>query len=528
MVGKVGYDSGSLEVSRTIMPPKYRGRRTFSNTEWGNVMPDQDLEIRQIDPTLYNRDLAPVRHDDRRWGWFEIFNVWSNDIQSLFGYTLAASMFLTYGLNGWAVMAAILLAGFVIMVLVNLSGQPSVRFGIPYPVMARVSTGVRGANLPAMMRAIVAIFWYGVQTYFASTALALLISAVFGTGGGATFLGLTGVGWLSFVLVWLFQIYLFWHGMEWIRHFLNWAGPSVYVVMIGLLIILWMQAGGEMFTAVGSIFSGTGTYAGGPVAAFMAITGTMIAYFAAVVINFGDFSRFVRTERDMRIGNFLGLPLNIAFFSLIALFVTGGTLVVFGEQLTNPTDIIERVDNLALTVIAAVTFFAATVGINVVANFVPPAYDLANLIPSKIDFRLGGLITAIVAFFVGALWVAVISQIGIAGFVNTLGAILAPVYGVMITDYYLVKNQQVDIQQLFSSDPNGAYYYNNGWNVKALIAFGLGGLFSISSVWVPALDFLAGYAWVIGALLGAVFYYLLMGGRAAVSEPVGRPRSAGE
>lgn len=484
-------------------------------------MANVDLEIQQIDPTLYNHDLAPVKHEDRRWGWFEIFNVWSNDIQSLFGYTLAASLFLNYGLNGWAVLAAIILAGLVIMVLVNLSGQPSVRFGIPYPVMARVSTGVRGANLPAMMRAIVAIFWYGVQTYFASTALALLINAVFGIGGGATFLGMTGVMWLSFIIVWAFQLYLFSQGMEWIRHFLNWAGPSVYAVMIALAIILWVQAGGEMLGAVGTVFSGTGTYEGGPVAAFLTVTGTMIAYFAAVVINYGDFSRFVRSEREMRIGNFLGLPLNVAFFSLIALFVTGGTLVVFGEQLTNPTDIIERVDNLALTVIAAIMFFAATVGINVVANFVPPAYDLANLIPSRIDFRIGGIITAVVAFFVGALWVSVISQIGIAGFVNTLGAILAPVYGVMVTDYYLVKRQQLDIQQVFSSNPEGAYYYVKGWNVKALIAFGLGGIFSVSSVWIPTLTFLEGYAWVIGAILGAVFYYFLMGGRAVVSATPG-------
>ena len=127
-------------------------------------MDTRDLGIKKIDPTLYNEDLAPIPHSKRTWGWFEIFNVWSNDIQSLFGYTLAASLFITYGLNGWAVMAAIVLAGFIIMVLVNLSGQPSVRYGIPYPVMARVSMGVRGANFPAMVRAIVAIFWYGVQT----------------------------------------------------------------------------------------------------------------------------------------------------------------------------------------------------------------------------------------------------------------------------------------------------------------------------------------------------------------------------
>jgi len=473
-------------------------------------MDTRDLQIKKIDPTLHNEDLAPIPHNKRTWGWFEIFNVWSNDIQSLFGYTLAASLFITYGLNGWAVMAAIVLAGFIIMVLVNLSGQPSVRYGIPYPVMARVSMGVRGANFPAMVRAIVAIFWYGVQTYFASTALAILINALLGTGGGAQFLGMTAVGWFSFVVVWFFQLFLFWRGIETIRHFLNWAGPFVYVVMLILMGIIWYMAGGSLLSEVGNIFSGTGTYAGGPVAAFLGITGTMIAYFAAVVINFGDFSRFVRSEREMKIGNLIGLPLNVAFFSFIALFVTAGTVVLFGERLTNPADIVERVDNLALTVIAATTFFAATVGINVVANFVPPAYDLANLIPSKINFRMGGLITSVAAFFVGALWVSVISNIGIAGFVNTLGAILAPVYGIMICDYYLVKKQKLDIQQLFSSEPGSKYYYLNGWNQRALIAFGAAAVFSISTEWVPAMTFLSGYGWVIGAFLGAVFYYGLM------------------
>ena len=474
-------------------------------------MTTENLEIQHIDTTLYNSDLAPVPYEKRTWGWFEIFNVWSNDIQSLFGYTLAASLFITYGLNGWAVMAAIILAGFIIMVLVNLSGRPSVKYGIPYPVMARVSMGVRGANFPAMIRAIVAIFWYGVQTYFASTALALLLKAVFGLHGGAEFLGLTGVDWFSYVVVWLFQIWMFWNGIEWIRRFLNFAGPFVYVVMLILMGIIWYKAGGGLLSEVGAIFSGTGDYEGGPIAAFLGITGTMIAYFAAVVINYGDFSRFVKTQKDMKVGNLIGLPLNVAFFSFIALFVTAGTVVLFGERLTNPADIVEKVDNVLLSVVAAVTFFAATVGINLVANFVPPAYDLANLFPKKINFRIGGMITAIAAFFVGALWVSWISQIGIAGFVNTLGAILAPVYGIMITDYYLVKHQKLDIQQLFSASPDGKYHYLNGWNRKALIAFGLGGVFSISSVWVESLSFLSGYAWVIGAILGAIFYYFLMG-----------------
>ncbi|SDJ71566.1 NCS1 family nucleobase:cation symporter-1 [Billgrantia gudaonensis] len=481
-----------------------------------------ELDIQTTDSTLYNEDLAPLKPKDRNWGAFEIFNVWSNDIQSLFGYTLAASLFLSYGLNGWAVMAAIILAGIIVMVLVNLTGKPSVRYGIPFPVMVRASMGVRGANLPAMLRAIVGIFWYGVQTYFASTAVTLLITALVGGGEGATFLGLTGVAWLSFVIVWVFQIAIFWQGIERIKHFLNWAGPLVYAVMLVLMAIVWFQAGGELLPAVDTIFSGEAGDGGtNPVNAFLAIVGTMVAYFAAVVINFGDFTRFVKTERQMKRGNLLGLPLNVAFFSFIALIITAGTLVLFGEALTNPSDIVERVDSLPLTIVAALTFFAATVGINLVANFIPPAYDLANLFPSRISFKVGGLITAVIAFFVGALWISVISRIGVPGFVNALGAVVAPFYGIIVVDYYLIKRQELDMQQLFSSEPGGTYYYSHGWNTRALLAFGVAAVFSLSTVLVPALSDLNGYGWMLGAALGGLFYYGLMRHQAAPAAAAG-------
>ena len=467
-------------------------------------------EIINRDPRLYNADLAPTPADKKTWGWFEIFNVWANDVQSLFGYTLAASLFLTYGLNGWAVFAAIILAGFFIMILVNLSGRPSVKYGIPYPVFARLSMGVIGANFPAMVRGIVAIFWYGAQTYFASTAVALLINSLFGTSGDAgMFLGMTFVDWISLVFVGVFQIYLFWSGIEHIRRFLNFAGPAVYVVMIVLMIVIWYKAGGDLLAEAGNIFGGTGTYEGSSFAAFVAIFGTMVAYFAAVVINFGDFSRFVSDEGQMRKGNLWGLVGNLVVFSFITLIITAGTVVVFGETMTNPTDMVARVDSLALSIVAAFAFFTATVGINMVANFVPPAYDLANLVPGKIDFRVGGLITATAGFILAALWVSVISNIGIFPFVNTLGAILAPVYGIMVADYYLIKKQELDIQQLFSTDPNGKYYYDGGWNRRALFALAISAVFAVATVWHPALADLSGYGWIIGAALGATLHLIL-------------------
>ena len=461
------------------------------------------------DSRLYNEDLAPIQQSERTWGWFAIFNVWSNDIQSLFGYTLAASLFLSYGLSGWWVMAAIICSGFVVMFMVNLTGKPSVKYGIPFPVLIRSSLGINGANLPAMMRAIIGIFWYGVQTYFASTAVAILLTLFMG-GSDATFLGLNSTAWLAFVIVWIFQLLLFWSGVETIKHFLNWAGPIVYVVMVILMGIVWYQSGSELLPAIGSIFSSNSDYTGGPVQAFIAIVGTMVAYFAAVVINFGDFSRFLRSEKDMKLGNLVGLPVNMAFFSFIALVITAGTLVLFGEALTNPSDIVERVDALPLTIVAALTFFAATVGINMVANFIPPAYDLANLFPKHINFRMGGLITAVIAFFVGALWLSFISQIGIVGFVNAVGAVIAPFFGILIVDYYLIKNQQINMDDLFSDKPTGAYYYYKGWNIHGLIAFAIGAVFSLSTVLMPALSSLEGYGFLLGAALGGVSYWVLM------------------
>ena len=470
---------------------------------------------------LYNADLAPTPKGKKNWGWFEIFNVWANDVQSLFGYTLAASLFLAAGLNGWAVFLALILAGFFIMWLVNLSGKPSVKHGIPYPVFARVSMGVFGANFPAMARGLVAMFWYGAQTYAASTAVALLITGVTGISGGSEFLGMSGVMWISFIFVSLFQIYLFWQGMDLIKKFLNFAGPAVYIVMIFLMLAIWQKAGGGLLSEVGNIFSG-GTRSGGfeglgSFGAFVAVFSIMVGYFAAVVINFGDFARFVKNENEMKKGNLWGLVGNVIFFSFITLMITGGTIAVFGEYIAQPTDMVAKVDNMFITLVAAFAFFSATVGINMVANFVPPAYDLSNLMPQKINFRTGGLITAICGFVIGGLWVSVITQMGMFPFVNTLGAILAPVFGIMIVDYYIIKKEKLDVNALFSDKKGGKYYYNDGFNQKGMLAWIISGYIAIGSVWPNILpgglgDFFAnlggggGYAWIIGAALGAIVH----------------------
>ena len=412
------------------------------------------------------------------------------------------------------------------MWLVNLSGKPSVKHGIPYPVFARVSMGVFGANFPAMARGLVAMFWYGAQTYAASTAVALLITGLTGIQGEPVLLGMSGVMWISFIFVSLFQVYLFWQGIDLVRRFLNFAGPAVYIVMIVLMIAIWAKAGGGLLSEVGEIFSGgerSGGFEGlGSFGAFLAVFSIMVGYFAAVVINFGDFARFVKNEDEMKKGNLWGLVGNVVFFSFITLMITGGTIAIFGEYIAQPTEMVAKVDNLLLTLIAAFAFFAATVGINMVANFIPPAYDLANLMPDKINFRTGGLITAIFGFVIGGMWVAVITQMGMFPFVNTLGAILAPVFGIMIVDYYVIKNQKLDVDDLFSDKPSGKYHYNGGFNGKAMLAWVISGYVAVGSVWPNILfagldDFFAnlggggGYAWMIGAALGAIIHMAISG-----------------
>lgn len=495
------------------------------------LLPIHHYTVTEQDKRLYNEDLAPVPPAGRKWGSFAIFNVWTNDVQSLAGYTLAASLFITAGISGWYVFAAIILAGFIVMGLVGLSGRPSVRYGVPYAVMARTSMGVFGAKFPALLRGIVGMFWYGAQTYFASTAVALALHAVVGTGPEGTVLGMTAIEWISYVIVAALQVLLFARGIDWIAKFLNFAGPAVYVVMVLLLIAIWVQAGDELLTGIGSLFQGEAQSGTSAFLAFAGVTGTMVAYFAAVVVNFGDFARFTRTTKAMRRGNFLGLPVSLAFFTFLSLFTTAGSYIVYqdgtGEPLTNPADIVGQVGNPALTVIAAITFLLATVGINLVANFIPPAYDLANLMPSRISFKVGGAITATFGFIIGGLWVAVISDMGLPAFVDTLGAILAPLYGILVADYYLLRRGRLSVPDMFSCDPDGVYWYRNGWNRRALAAGGVAALFSIAAVWVPALEALGGFAWLIGAFLGALFHYFAMRGRVVIERPEAAAGEAG-
>jgi nucleobase:cation symporter-1, NCS1 family len=271
--------------------------------------------------------------------------------------------------------------------------------------------------------------------------------------------------------------------------------------------VLWVKSDGQLLSQAQTIFANPEATWRTEFTGFIAIIGTMVAYFAAVMINFSDFSRYAKDKKAMVNGNLAGLPFNMILFSALALLTTAGAAVVYGEKLINPTEIVERTDSVLLSIIAAITFFAATVGINLVANFIPAVNGIANLAPSKISFRKAGIITSVFALIIGGLWTSFISEFGIGGFVNTLGATLAPLYGIMIVDYYILRKQELKLDDLYNME-GGTYHFRDGWNDNALIAFGIAAVFSVAAVWVPFLGQLSGYAWIIGAVLGGAIYFM--------------------
>jgi NCS1 family nucleobase:cation symporter-1 len=478
------------------------------------------LAVPGADPRLYNEDLAPVAPAGRHWGYFDIFAMWMSDVHSVGGYTFAASLFFL-GLTGWQVLVSMAVGITAVYFLMNLIGGPSQKYGVPYPVVARMSFGVMGANLAAIVRGIVGIVWYGVQTYFASKAVEVLVITLWPGAealrhGGV--LGLSPLGWASFLFMWLFQLLIFLNGMETIRKFIDFCGPAVYVVMFALAI--WVVSR----TGLSSLSLQLAPPVAGSSFGHMANAAMLIvAYFAALLLNFGDFSRFAKDKPAMKLGNILGLPLNFMVFAIITVIVTSGTVKVFGEAIMDPVRIVERIGNPLIVVLGSLTFIVATMGINIVANFVSPAYDIANLNPQRISFRIGGLITSILSVMVCP-WLFVSSSQAITIFVSIFGAVLGPMFGIIVADYYLVKRQHVVTEDLYTMSPSGSLFYQNGWNLAALLALGTSSLASIGLALLGTSGVILNvgdWGWLIGASLGGLFY--LAATRSLGERGLGKP-----
>lgn len=483
---------------------------------------------------LFNHDLAPLK--DRFWGWYQVFCMWMADVHSVGGYLFAASLF-ALGLAGWQVLICLLVGIVIVMYLTNWVAAPGVELGVPYPVVCRLSFGVYGANIAAVIRGLIAVAWYGIQTYVASKALIIVVLKFFPQYAPYEqmyFLGLSYLGWFAFLTMWFFQFLVFYRGMKAITIFIDWAGPGVYVVMFGLMFYLIYHAGWSniSFTLAEVKYSGLGAFW-----QMIVATSLVISYFSGPMVNFSDFSRFAKDMPSVKKGNFWGLPVNFIAFSIVTVVTTSATLPVFGEYIHDPVEVVARVDSTVAAVLGAATFIIATIGINIVANFVSPAFDFSNVSPKHITFIRGGMIAAVGSVFVMP-WHLFNSPEVIHYTLDTLGAAIGPLYGILVADYFVVKHEKLYVDDLYSDKPDGRYWYSKGFNPAAVKALVIGFVSGLIFVIIPALYFLASFSWAIGAAVGAYLYVQLMkrqsvaagwtaGGRVKMQEPVLAGAAAG-
>jgi NCS1 family nucleobase:cation symporter-1 len=464
------------------------------------------------DERLTNEDLAPLR--DQHWSSYNIFAFWMSDVHSVGGYVTAGSLF-ALGLASWQVLVALLIGIVIVNFFCNLVAKPSQATGVPYPVICRSVFGVLGANIPAIIRGLIAVAWYGIQTYLASAALDVVLLKLFpGLAPYADvdqygFLGLPLLGWGSYMLLWVLQACVFWRGMEAIRRFIDFCGPAVYVVMFVLCGYLIYKAGwGAIDLNLGEV-----TYTGfESVPVMLGAIALVVSYFSGPMLNFGDFSRYGKTFAAVKRGNFLGLPVNFLLFSLLVVVTASLTVPVFGELLTDPVATVARIDSTFAIVLGALTFTIATIGINIVANFISPAFDFSNVSPQKISWRAGGMIAAVGSVLITP-WNLYNNPEVIHYTLETLGAFIGPLFGVLIADYYLVRKQRVVVDDLFTMSESGNYWYSKGFNPVAVISTIVGAVLAVIPVLlggsVYGMHTAAQYSWFIGCGVAFVAYMVL-------------------
>ncbi|WP_041407514.1 NCS1 family nucleobase:cation symporter-1 [Segniliparus rotundus] len=476
---------------------------------------DEDV-VAGHDPRLTNADLAPTRRQN--WGVYNFVAFWMTDVHSVAGYTAAGSLF-ALGLAGWQVFVAIMVAVVALYGLSNLVAEPSQRTGAPYPVVCRLSFGVLGAKIPAVLRALNAVAWYGMQTYLAANAVTLALVKLFPSArayadaGEHGFLGLSAVGWATFLMVWGAQTLIFWHGMDFIRRFIDWAGPAVYAVMIALCGWLIQQTGWGAIRFDLSGGEGQQSWAAS-LCAMVGAVGLVVSYFGAPVLNFGDFAKYGKSMRVVRTSGFFGLPVNFLFFSLLVVVTASLTVPVFGEMVADPNGVVTRIPNSTAVVIGVLTILIATVGINIVANFVSAAFDLSNVKPQRISWLGGGMAAAAASVFI-APWKLIENPAAFHVTAETLGAFLGALYAVLVVDYYLVRRRRIVADDLYSMSETGSYWYTRGFHLPAIAATAVGAASAAACVVADdpgaslAVRTLAQCSWFVGASIGGLAYWLL-------------------
>ena len=482
------------------------------------------MSQQKIKNSLINWDLVTVNPNNKNWNWKDLFFFWGINIQSIIGFSLIASLYVVYSLNSFVVLFGTILGALLVFLFSNLIGKPSQKFGLPFVVILRSSLGVRGAKFFGLFRGLVGIFMFGIQTYFLSKAIGYLIRIIF-FSFDASFLdkeiflifllSLNIIDWSSIIFAILIQVFLFSAGMNFNKRLIKFSAVTVYLGMLLFFFAVLLSDVKFSIKVFVNILDFSNFVELSNLMPVITVAGTMFAYFSIVILSFGDFSRYVKNETELKKGN-LSLLLNLIIFSFLAVFIVAGVEGILSKNntelekiLTNPMDIIGKLDNLLITNLVLIFVIIASLSTNLIANFIPSQYSLINFLPSTLTVKSSSVLIGILGFVISIFWLAFLSQIGILSIIDTIGAFFGPLFGIMIVDFYFIKKGSLINKDIYSLETNGAYFYSGGWHIKGVYSLILGFIFSASTIWNFNLMFLQSYSWIIGAFIASFSYFLL-------------------
>src|SRR5947207_1975097 len=488
-----------------------------------SIAPDVDLTIETEHNHLYNKDLAPVPGDRRKWRVGSFAALWISMSACIPTYMLASSL-IGGGMNWSQAIFTIFLGNLIVVIPMILNAHAGTRYGIPFPVFCRASFGTRGANIPALMHAFVACGWFGIQTWIGGNAIYKIMSVFapsLATVPTQNFLGITFVQFLCFMFFWGINMLVVYKGIDCIRWLLNIKAPLL--IALGLMLLWWAyrNAGGfGPILAQPSAFAPGQPKAGQFFSFFVpALTG-MIGFWATLSLNIPDFSRYACSQRDQIVGQALGLPLTMALYSFIGVAVTSATTIIYGQTIWDPVDVLTHFTNPVVLIVAMLALCIATLATNIAANVVSPANDFSHLAPKKISFRTGGLITGVIGIVMMP-WKLVADPSGyIFAWLVGYSALLGPIGGIMIADYYVWRRRRLHLAALYQ--PKSEYRFTGGFSLIAIIALAVavlpnipGFLVTIKKVDAAAVPsffvHLYDYAWFVGFGIAFAIYLTLRG-----------------
>ncbi|MDD5544481.1 MAG: NCS1 family nucleobase:cation symporter-1 [Acidobacteriia bacterium] len=465
---------------------------------------DIDVEPLRSSP-LFNNDLAPVSSLRRNWGMYNIAALWIGMSVCITTYLLGAGL-IAKGMNWWEAILTIFLGNLVVLVPMVLNAHAGTRYGIPFPVFARASFGVLGANIPAMLRAFVACGWFGIQTWIGGSAINAMLAIL--VPGWAHFR--SGI-WIAFFAFWLVNVFIIIKGIETIRGLESWTAPFMIGIGLVLLFWAWNRAGGfgPMLSQHSKFKTNREFWA-----AFVPGLTAMVGYWATLSLNIPDFTRFAKSQRDQMVGQAIGLPATMTLYSFIGVAVTSATIVIFGQAIWDPVVLLSKFNQPLVALVALLALGLATLNTNIAANVVSPANDFSNLWPSRITFMRGGLITAVVGVLIQP-WRLMANADKYIGWLVGYSGLLGPVAGIMIADYFLIRKKMLVPEDLYL---RGAFYeFTRGFHLKAIVALVVGIGVALIGLAVPQLHWLYEYAWFGGFFTSSILYYLMM--RLEASQP---------